>query len=623
MKKQFIASLAVLTVLTAASMDYKALANTTTQKNNTYTLKVLDKVNTPDDVKKLTTAQMKDLSQDIRYAIMKRSNTIGGHLGPDLGIVEATIAMHYVFNSPEDKIVFDVSHQCYPHKMLTGRKYGFLNPEKYSAVSGYTNPEESSHDFFNVGHTSTGVSLATGLAKARDLKGEKYNVIALVGDGSLSGGEAYEGLNKAAVLGSNFIVVVNDNEMAIAENHGGLYKNLALLRKTNGKAQNNIFTAMGFDYYYVQDGNDVDSLIKTFKKVKNTTRPTVVHIHTLKGKGLEQAVKDKETYHYIAAGALDKQKAKKENQKETYNSITSEYLLKKQKQNPLVFAISPATPAATGLTKEIRQKMGQNYTDTGIAEEHAVAFASGAAKNGARPVLEVMSSFIQRTYDQLSQDLALNNSPATILVFGGGISGADMTHLGIFDIPLISNIPNIVYLSPSTKEEYIAMLDWSLSQNSHPVAIRVPSGDVVSTGHADKTDYSKLNKYKIEEKGKDVAIIAAGNFMPLGRQVKQELFKTLKINATLINPKFLSGVDTELLQSLEKDHKVVITLESGLLDGGFGEKISRFYSDKNMKVLNYGAAKEFTDREPVEKLYEKFRLTPQLITEDISNILKK
>lgn len=623
MKKQFIASLAVLTVLTAASMDYKALANTTTQKNNTYTLKVLDKVNTPDDVKKLTTAQMKDLSQDIRYAIMKRSNTIGGHLGPDLGIVEATIAMHYVFNSPEDKIVFDVSHQCYPHKMLTGRKYGFLNPEKYSAVSGYTNPEESSHDFFNVGHTSTGVSLATGLAKARDLKGEKYNVIALVGDGSLSGGEAYEGLNNAAVLGSNFIVVVNDNEMAIAENHGGLYKNLALLRKTNGKAQNNIFTAMGFDYYYVQDGNDVDSLIKTFKKVKNTTRPTVVHIHTLKGKGLEQAVKDKETYHYIAAGALDKQKAKKENQKETYNSITSEYLLKKQKQNPLVFAISPATPAATGLTKEIRQKMGQNYTDTGIAEEHAVAFASGAAKNGAKPVLEVMSSFIQRTYDQLSQDLALNNSPATILVFGGGISGADMTHLGIFDIPLISNIPNIVYLSPSTKEEYIAMLDWSLSQNSHPVAIRVPSGDVVSTGHADKTDYSKLNKYKIEEKGKDIAIIAAGNFMPLGRQVKQELFKTLKINATLINPKFLSGVDTELLQSLEKDHKVVITLESGLLDGGFGEKISRFYSDKNMKVLNYGAAKEFTDREPVEKLYEKFRLTPQLITEDISNILKK
>ena len=623
MKKQFIASLAVLTLLTVASMDYKALANTTTQKNNTYTLKVLDKVNTPDDVKKLTTAQMKDLSQDIRYAIMKRSNTIGGHLGPDLGIVEATIAMHYVFNSPEDKIVFDVSHQCYPHKMLTGRKYGFLNPEKYSAVSGYTNPEESSHDFFNVGHTSTGVSLATGLAKARDLKGEKYNVIALVGDGSLSGGEAYEGLNNAAVLGSNFIVVVNDNEMAIAENHGGLYKNLALLRKTNGKAQNNIFTAMGFDYYYVQDGNDVDSLIKTFKKVKNTTRPTVVHIHTLKGKGLEQAVKNKEIYHYIAAGALDKQKVKKENQKETYNSITSEYLLKKQKQNPLVFAISPATPAATGLTKEIRQKMGQNYTDTGIAEEHAVAFASGAAKNGAKPVLEVMSSFIQRTYDQLSQDLALNNSPATILVFGGGISGADMTHLGIFDIPLISNIPNIVYLSPSTKEEYIAMLDWSLSQNSHPVAIRVPSGDVVSTGHADKTDYSKLNKYKIEEKGKDVAIIAAGNFMPLGRQVKQELFKTLKINATLINPKFLSGVDTELLQSLEKDHKVVITLESGLLDGGFGEKISRFYSDKNMKVLNYGAAKEFTDREPVEKLYEKFRLTPQLITEDISNILKK
>lgn len=622
MKKKLLITMAVIAGFTFAGGNVLAAGTTEIQNIETYKLQILDKVNSPADVKKLSVSELNKLAQDIRYGIMKRSNTIGGHFGPDMGMVEAEIALHYVFNSPQDKIVYDVSHQIYPHKMLTGRKDGFLNPEKYSSVSGYSNPKESPHDNFVIGHTSTGVSLATGIAKARDLQGQNYNVIAIVGDGSLSGGEAYEGLNCAAVLGSNMIIVVNDNQMAIAETHGGLYKNLALLRETNGKASNNIFKALGFDYYYVEKGNDIPSLIQAFQKVKDINRPVVVHIHTEKGKGYQPAVENKEAYHYIAAGTLDKDSAEKTPVQETYNSITSDYLLKKKAENPAILAISAATPAATGLNKQIRDELGKNYTDVGIAEEHAIAYASGAAAYGARPVFEVMSSFIQRGYDQLSQDLALNNSPATILVFGGGISGIDMTHLAIFDIPLISNIPNIVYLAPTTKEEYIAMLDWSTSQNEHPVAIRVPTGNVISTGVPDTTDYSKLNKYKVEAKGKDVAIIAAGNFFELGKQVKEEFSKQLGINATLINPVYLTGVDEKLLKSLEKDHKLVITLENGVIDGGFGEKVARFYSSGNMKVLNFGAKKEFTDRVPAEELFQRYHLTPDLIIKDSAEFLK-
>ncbi len=624
MKKKLLVTLAIMTSMVIsgcccyASQKVEKVEKVT---NDNYVLKVLDKVNTPQDVKNLSLSEMNLLAQDIRYAIMKRSNTIGGHLGPDLGFVEATIALHYVFNSPEDKIVYDVSHQIYPHKMMTGRKEGFLNPDKYSEISGYSNPAESEHDFFVVGHTSTGVSLATGLAKGRDLTGGKGNVIAVVGDGSLSGGEAYEGLNNAAVLGSNIIIVVNDNEMAIAEPHGGLYKNLANLRRTNGKSWNNIFKALGFDYYYVEDGNNISELINAFKKVKDVNHPVIVHIHTLKGKGLEAAVENKEAYHYIAPGTLDENNDANKPKVETYNSITTSYILEKQKIDPSILVISPATPAATGLYKPIRNILGENYTDVGIAEEHAIAYASGVAKNGGKPILEIMSSFVQRTYDQLSQDLALNNSPATILVFGGGISNADMTHLGIFDIPLISNIPNIVYLAPTTKEEYIAMLNWSTSQKDYSVAIRVPTGDVVSTGVADTTDYSKLNKFKVEEKGKDIAIIAVGNYYQLGEKVKDELSKKLGIKATLINPRYLTGLDEDLLKSLKRNHKLVITLESGVIDGGFGEKISRFYSSSDMKVLNYGAKKEFTDRVPLDTLNKKYHLTPELIVQDAAKCL--
>ena len=579
------------------------------------TLNILDKVNKPEDLKSLSIAEMNLLAEEIRKLILTKVNATGGHLGPNLGIVEATIALHYVFCSPADKIVFDVSHQCYPHKILTGRKEGFTNPEKYLKYTGYTAPEESPHDLFKVGHTSTSVSLAAGLAKGRDLRGGKENVIALIGDGSLSGGEAFEGLDNAAVLGSNIIIIVNDNDMSIAKNHGGLYNNLKILRDTNGKAECNFFKSLGFEYHYIDDGHDIQKLIKTFEAVKDINHPVLIHMHTIKGKGFEAAELDKEHYHWIVPGELDK-KEEKAAAAEDYGSITIDYIEKKYRQDSSVIAISPATPAVSGFTNEFRNKAGIHYTDVGIAEEHAVAFASGIAKNGGKPVLAVMSSFIQRTYDQLSQDLALNNNPATILVFWGSISGADATHLTMFDIPLICNIPNIVYLAPTTKEEYLRMLDWSVVQNSYPVVIRVPCGEVISTGIADATDYSILNKYKTEEQGSDVAILGLGNFFNLGKKVKKALADKLGINATLINPRFITGIDEELLASLKTNHRVVITLEDGILDGGFGEKIARFYGNSDMKVLNFGAKKEFPDRVPLEELYERYHLTPELIVED-------
>lgn len=579
---------------------------------------ILDKINSPQDVKELSLDEMEALASEIRNGILTRVNTIGGHLGPDLGIVEATIALHKVFNSPVDKFVFDVSHQCYPHKMLTGRKDGFANPLN-TDISGYFNPNESEHDTFIIGHTSTSVSLATGVAKARDLKGENYNVIALIGDGSLSGGEAFEGLNNASVLGSNIIIIVNDNEMSIAENQGGLYENLALLRETNGKAELNYFKTFGFDYYYVENGNDIGDLIEVFESVKDTNKPTVVHIHTLKGKGYKPAEENKEWGHWTLPHFMD-ETSETAAPVESYASITTDFILEKQKKDNTVITISPATPGATGFGQDFRDALGKNYTDVGIAEEHAVAYSSALAKNGAKPVLSILSSFIQRTYDQLSQDLALNNSPATILVNWGAISEMDATHLGSFDIPLISNIPNIVYLAPTCKEEYLKMLDYALEQTEHPVVIRVPFGAVVSSGKVDETDYSLLNKFDVVEEGSDIAIIGLGNFYHLGKKVKEQL-KSQNINATLINPKFITGVDENVLNKLKGNHKLVITLEDGCVDGGFGEKISRFYGNSDVKVLNFGGKKEFTDRVPLNVLYKRYHLIPELIVDDIKKCL--
>lgn len=500
---------------------------------------------------------------------------------------------------------------------LAGYNYGSGDPAHFGDYSGYTNPDESEHDLFTVGHTAISVSLATGLAKARDLNGGKENIVAIIGDGSMSGGEAFEGLNNAAMLNSNMIILFNDNEMSIAENFGGMYQNFAELRRTKGKAECNFFKSFGFDYYYVEEGNDTRQLVPVFQKVKDTTRPTVIHIHTLKGKGVEWAEKDKEGGHYAFPAGFDMAAFAGA---ESYDSITSEFLLKKMEKDPSVIAISPATALQTGLPMDFRKKAGRQYIDVGIAEEHAVAFASGLAKNGAKPVLLAISSFMQRTYDQLMQDLALNSSPATILVFLGNLSPGDATHCGIFDISMMSNIPGLVCLAPATKEEYLAMLDWSIEQTSVPVVIRVPSA-VVSCENTEGLTEADFYRYQTVEKGSRVALMGLGNFFGLAGQVKELLKEKAGIEATVINPRIYSALDREMLESLKTDHSVVVTLEDGSVSGGFGEKIARFYGNSDMRVLNFGGEKMFTDRMPMEEQYAKFHLTPELIVEDIQRCM--
>ena len=582
----------------------------------------IEKINQPTDVKNLNSEQLHILSDEMRQALLQKLSKHGGHFGPNLGMVEATIALHYVFNSPTDKIVYDVSHQSYPHKMLTGRKDAFLYEDKYDDVSGYSNPDESDHDFFTIGHTSTSVSLACGLAKGRDLKGDSENIIAVIGDGSLSGGEALEGLDFASELNSNLIIVVNDNDMSIAENHGGLYKNLKQLRDTDGKSECNLFKSMGLDYVFVKDGNDIDSLITAFEQVKDSTYPVVVHICTQKGKGYKIAEENKENWHYCSPFNLETGKSDMSpDGGEDYSSMTADILLKKMKEDKTVVGITSATPTVFGFTEDKRKEAGSQFVDVGIAEETAVALASGIAKSGGKPVYGVYSTFIQRTYDQLSQDLCINNSAATILVYWASVYGMnDVTHLGIYDIPMMSNIPNLVYLAPTTKEEYLAMLDWSIEQNDHPVAIRVPIS-VVSDGKKVTKDFSKLNEYEVAQNGSKIAIVALGSFYSVGAKTAEIIENKTGVKPTLINPIYITGTDDKLLEQLKENHDVVITVEDGILDGGFGEKIARFYGNSDVKVLNYGLKKEFLDRYNPEEIVKANRLTPEQIAEDVCGII--
>lgn len=581
----------------------------------------LEKIKEPKDLRKMNTEELTSLAGEMRNALIKKLSVHGGHCGPNLGMVEATIAMHYVFDSPKDKIVFDVSHQSYCHKMLTGRSEAFLSEEHYDDVSGYTEPSESEHDHFIIGHTSTSVSLACGLAKARDLNGGKENVIAVIGDGSLSGGEALEGLDFAGEQTTNFIVVVNDNDMSIAENHGGMYKNLKLLRETKGKAECNLFKSMGLDYIFVENGNDITTLIKAFESVKDIDHPIVVHIVTEKGKGYAPAEKDKETWHWTMPFDIETGKPLYSFDGEDYSGITAEYLLKKMKEDKSVCAITSATPTVIGFTADKRKEAGAQFIDVGIAEEHAVALASGIASNGGKPVYGVYSTFIQRAFDQISQDLCVNNNPATIITFSASVYGMnDVTHLGIYDIPMLSNIPNLVYLAPTTKEEYLAMLDWSVEQNEHPVAIRVPAGFISNNKKVTK-DFSKLNKYEITQKGEKVAIIGLGSFYGLAVETAKMIKKETGVEPTVINPYFITGTDDEMLEGLKAEHNTVITIEDGVLDGGFGEKIARFYGNSDVRTLNYGIKKEFLDRYNVDEVLKANRLTAEQITEDVKGLI--
>lgn len=580
---------------------------------------IIEKINSPKDLKSLTTKELTILCDEIREVLLTKLSENGGHIASNLGIVELTAALHYVFNSPIDKIVFDVSHQSYVHKILTGRKEAFLEKDKYDDVSGYSAPSESEHDLFILGHTSTSLSLACGLAKARDLKGEKYNIIAVIGDGSLSGGEAYEGLNNIAQSDTNTIVIVNDNEMSIAENHGGLYQNLQDLRESNGKCEYNFFKALGLEYHYIEEGNDVAKLISALSEIKDSKKPVVLHVHTLKGKGYNYAEKDKEKWHWGLPFDLKTGESKVQVPVD-YNELTANYLLKKIKQDSNVVVITSGTPSASAFTKKRREEAGAQFVDVGIAEEHAIAYASGISKNGAKAIYPVYSSFVQRTYDQISQDLCINNSPAVLIIFAGSVYGLnDVTHLGLYDITMMSNIPNLVYLAPTCKEEYFAMLDYAISQKEHPIAIKVPGGGVISRKIAE-CDYSKTNKFEITHQGEKVAILALGTFYHLGEQILDELSK-YGLNATLINPKFITGIDKELLEKLKSNHELVITIEDGILEGGFGEKIASFYGTSKILVKNYGIKKSFPDRFVAEELLRENGISLEQITADILTLL--
>jgi 1-deoxy-D-xylulose-5-phosphate synthase len=581
---------------------------------------LLEKINHPEDIKKLTKQELHLLVKEARKALLEKVSHHGGHNGPNLGVVEMTVALHYVFNSPEDKLVFDVSHQSYVHKMLTGRAHAFLDPERYNEVSGYTNPKESEHDLFTIGHTSTSLSLANGVAKARDLKKELGNVIAVIGDGSLSGGLAYEGLNNIVEQGTNTIVIVNDNDQSIAENHGGIYQNLRTLRESNGQAADNFFKAIGFEYRYLNDGNDLDALIELFEQAKDTDKPLLLHVHTIKGKGFKFAEGNREKFHaggpfsletgeYLTIGGSGA----------TYNKLTADLLLEKMAADPTVVAINAGTPMVL-FNAEQRKKAGKQFVDVGIAEEQAASMTAGLAKNGAKPVWAVTSTFMQRSYDQISHDLALNDLPGTILVYGASVNGMnDESHLGFFDIPFLSHIPNVVYLAPTNKEEYLAMLDWSIDQTEHPVAIRVPVGAVKETGVVDETDYSALYKNHVVQKGSKVALMGISNLYPLAEEIAAELSSKHGIEATVINPRFISGLDTELLDQLEKDHQVVVTIEDGIVDGGYGQTVASYLGNTALKIQNYGIDKAFHDRYNAAELLKENGVTVENI---MDNILK-
>ena len=578
----------------------------------------LERITSPQDIKSYTPAERSALAEEMRAALIRRTSICGGHIAPNLGIIEATIALHTVFDSPRDKIIFDVSHQCYPHKMLTGRAGAYINEAQYGDVSGFTNTDESAHDIFNIGHTSTAVSLATGLAKARDLAGRTENIIAVVGDGSMSGGEALEGLNVAGEMHSSLIIVFNDNDWSISENHGGMYEKFRALRETGGSAPDNLFRAMNLDYRFVADGNDTEELIRVFSEVKDTKVPVVVHIVTQKGKGLSFAEDDPEGWHRHKPFHLDTGTAKSPETPGAYDAATVDFVLRTARENPNFVYLSAGIVGGIGLTPENRAALGAQYVDVGIAEEHAVAMASGLARGGARPIFGTYSTFFQRVYDQMAQDVCINRSPAVFLATGTSLCrSTDVTHLGFYDISIFSNIPNLVYLAPASIEEHLAVLAWAVRQTEHPVMIRMPFSGYADSPYLVRADYSELNKYQVVTRGEDVAIIGVGNFAAMASDAAAILARE-GIRATVVNPIFLSGLDAALLDSLKENHRLVLTLEDGILEGGFGQKIAAYYGDTpNIRVQNYGLPKAFFNRYNPAELAREYRLTAAQIAADV------
>ena len=584
----------------------------------------LEQIHSPSDIKGYTPAQRRALAAEMRAALITRVSSVGGHIGPNLGVIEATIALHTVFDAPTDKIIYDVSHQCYPHKILTGRAAAYLDPTHYGEVSGFTNTEESPYDHFNIGHTSTSISLATGLAKARDLAGRSENVVAFIGDGALSGGEALEGLNVAGEMRSNLIIILNDNDWSISENHGGMYEMLRRLRETNGTGADNLFRAMGLDYRYVADGNDTEALIAAFAAVKDSQKPVVIHIHTQKGKGLSFAEDDPEDWHRHAPFHTESGAVKHPSAPDPCLAATVDFVLAEAKRNPNFVYLSAGIVGGIGLTPAERAELGAQYVDVGIAEEHAVAMASGLARGGARPVFGTYSTFYQRTYDQMAQDVCINRSPAVFLVTGASLyRSTDVTHLGFYDISIFSHVPNLVFLAPTSIEEHLAVLRWAIAQTEHPVMIRTPLGGYAESPYPVRADYSALHRSIVVTEGAEVALIGVGNFAALATAAAEELARD-GIHATVVNPLYLSGLDEALLTRLKEKHRLIVTVEDGILDGGFGEKIAAFYgADRDVEVKSYGLPKAFFNRYDPAALARAHHLTAPQIAADLRVMVRE
>ena len=573
----------------------------------------INKIHSPQDIKGMDYTQLTDVAAQLRAALLKKLSAHGGHVGPNLGMVEAIVALHYVFDAPKDKIVFDVSHQSYAHKMLTGRVEAFTDPAHYNDVTGYTNPRESEYDLFSIGHTSTSMSLATGLAKARDINGGKENVVAVIGDGALSGGQAFEGLDYGATLGTNLIVIVNDNDMSIAENHGALYADLRLLRNTNGTGEPNYFRSLGYSYRYVRYGNDIRSLVEAFKAVKDIDHPVVVHINTMKGEGLPAAESHKEAFHYTGPFDLKTGAPAVEDSSEDYADIFARHMLDRMCDNEHLVVLTAGTPGSIGFSPERRKAAGRRFVDVGIAEQQAVGMTAGLCKGGAVPVFGVVGSFLQRAYDQVSQDVAINCQPSVFVIFFGGVYGIpDETHLGFFDIALLSNIPNLLFLAPTCREEYLAMIDWATTQRERPVVVRTPGGAVTSSLRDFPKDYSKPS-YEVVARGSRVALIGAGTFFANASETAA-LLKERGITPTLINPRELSTLDTATLDTL-RDYELVVTLEDGILDGGFGQKVAAYLGEAPVKVKCLGLPKEFLNDYNAARLVEQCGLTPMQVAD--------
>lgn len=580
---------------------------------------ILEKIDGPKDVQKLNIEELKQLSDEVRQTLIYRLSEGGGHVGSNLGVVELTVALHHVFDSPNDKIIWDVSHQCYAHKMLTGRRQAYTDKAHFGDVTGFTNIEESEHDLFTVGHTATSISLALGMAKARDISEKKENIIAIIGDGAMSGGEAYEALNYAGEYDKNLIIILNDNDQSIGENHGGLYTKLSELRNTAGQSVDNIFKGLNLDYRYLEDGHNVEKLVELFESVKDIDHPIALHIYTIKGKGLSYTEEKREDWH--SAGPFNIADGSPKNGTPNYDMTIHDSIIDLYNRDERAVVIAAATPRAMGFVGKERADYIEagRFIDVGIAEENAMAMASGLAKYGITAVFGAYGTFLQRTYDQLIHDLCLNNSPATILVLMPGAFGMKSnTHFSMCDIQLFAHVPNLIYLSPAYREEYQASFKYATTQKEHPVAIRVPNR-FYDMGQADTTDYRRINKAKVMREGKSAAIIAVGALIPKALEIADECKNRMGLDITVINPIFLTGLDEELLENLKANHDLVITMEDGILDGGYGAGIASFYGDSDVKVVTLGITKEFHSNFNTEELLAECGMS----TENVIKIIDK